>query len=507
MSQLSKAIMMTRMKMMKLMVGAVLAVAVVAATSSVQAGDEVSALQVNSMFGDHAVLQRELPVPVWGKSQPGTKVTIEFSGQKKTAAAGQDGKWMVKLDPLPASAMPQEMVISDGAGNKVTLTDILVGEVWICSGQSNMQYGSGQSPQSVFSWGNVSALAELMPDARTKPLRSYTVPMDVSLTENDSCAGTWSQDPSGSAVAFGFSYYLYQKLQVPVGVVVSCWGSAFIEGFMPRDLTTQLPHFKKMMDDFDSNTDTLNRIRASAGRCRPHGNVFERQQPNVLYNAMLHPVIPYAVRGMVWYQGEANAAKPVEYAESLPLWIKRLRAGWGNDKFHFLVVMLPGFSDGNWPRFREVQLGILDTPHTSVANTIDLGDARDIHPSDKAPIGERLALLARRDVYGERIEAQGPVYRDSSVTGNRMVIEFVHADGLKTKDGAAPTGFELAGTDKVWKPATASIKGSTVELEADGLASPVFVRYAFAPKPAVNLVNGAGLPAYPFRKDDTTLDK
>ncbi len=499
----------------KRMVGSVLAVAAVAAASGVQAGNEaitptatneVSALQVSSMFGDHAVLQRELPVPVWGRSRPGTTVTIEFSGQKKTATAGQDGKWMAQLDPLSASATPQEMVIGDDAGNKVTLKDILVGEVWICSGQSNMQYGTGQSPQPVFSWGHVPALAELVPDARTKPLRSYTVPMDVSLTPNDRCAGTWSQEPSGSAVAFGFSYHLHQKLQVPVGVIVSCWGSAFIEGFMPRDMTAQLPHFKKMMDDFDSNPTTLDRIRRSAGRCRPHGNVFERQQPHVLYNAMLHPVIPYASRGMVWYQGEANAGRPGEYAESLPLWIHRLRAGWGNDKFHVLVVMLPGFSDGNWPRFREVQLGILKTPHTSVVNTIDLGDARDIHPADKAPIGERLALLARRDVYGERIEAQGPVYRSSSAAGSRMVIEFDHADGLKTKDGAAPTGFELAGADKVWRPATASIKGATVALEADGLASPSFVRYAFAPKPAVNLVNGADLPAYPFREDDATLD-
>jgi sialate O-acetylesterase len=326
--------------------------------------------------------------------------------------------------------------------------------------------------------------------------------MDVSLTPNDNCAGTWSKEPSGSAVAFGFSYHLYQKLQVPVGVIVTCWGSAFIEGFMPRDMTAQLPHFKKMMDEFDSNTKTQNRIRGSAGQCRPHGNVFERQQPNVLYNAMIHPVIPYASRGMVWYQGEANAGRPAEYAESLPLWINRLRAGWGNDKFHCLVVMLPGFSDGNWPRFREVQLGILKTPHTSVANTIDLGDARDVHPADKAPICERLALLARRDVYGEKIEAQGPLFRSSSVKENRVVIEFDHAEGLKTTDGAAPTGFQLAGKDQKWFPAAAVIQGNTVEVKAEGLSAPAFVRYAFAGKPTVNLVNGVNLPAHPFRTDE-----
>jgi sialate O-acetylesterase len=164
--------------------------------------------------------------------------------------------------------------------------------------------------------------------------------------------------------------------------------------------------------------------------------------------------------------------------------------------------MLPGYGNQSWPWFREVQLGILEVPHTSVANTIDLGDEKNIHPADKAPVCERLALLARRDVYGEKIEAQGPVFKSAAVKGHRMVVEFDCADGLKTTDGAAPTGFQLAGSDQTWHPATAAIKGNTVEVEAEGLAAPALVRYAFAGKPAVNLVNGANLPAYPFRTDD-----
>jgi len=468
------------------------------------------AIALGAPFCDHAVLQREMPVPVWGWSKPGMKITVEFSGQKVTAEAGKDpamnagqaAKWMVKLDPLKANAIPQEMVISDSAGNKVTLKDILVGEVWLCSGQSNMQYGWGKESHPMFNWGGDAALAALVPDAKTKPIRSFTVLPDVSFTPNEHCKGSWSTNVSGSAVAFGFSYHLNQKLNVPVGVIVTCWGSSSIEGWMPREMTAQLPHFKAIMDAFDGNTNVQSRARAAMEKGIQHGNVFVRQQPNLLYNAMLHPVIPYACRGMVWYQGEANAGRYAEYARSFPLWIERLRAEWARDDFHLLAVMLPGYGDKSWPWFREVQLGILKVPHTSVANTIDLGDEKNIHPADKAPVCERLALLARRDVYGEKIEAQGPVYKSSSVKGNRVVIEFDHADGLKTTDGAALTGFQIAGSDHNWRPARASIKGNTIELDAEGLAAPEFVRYAFAGKPAVNLVNAANLPAYPFRTDD-----
>ncbi|MCX6879426.1 MAG: sialate O-acetylesterase [Verrucomicrobia bacterium] len=459
-------------------------------------------INVSSMFGDHAVMQREMPVPVWGRSEPGAKLTVEFAGQKKTITASKDGKWLVKLDPLKANVVPQEMVIADGAGNKVAFKDILVGEVWICSGQSNMQYGWGKESHPMFNWGGEANLAALVADARTKPIRGFTVLPDVAFAPNDQCKGAWSADVSGSAVAFGFSYHLFQQLKVPVGVVVTCWGSSSIEGWTPRELTGQLPHFKAIMEGFDANTNAQSRVRAAIEKGIQHGNVFVRQQPNLLYNAMLHPVIPYASRGMVWYQGEANAAKPDEYAQSLPVWINRLRAEWERDDFHFLVVMLPGYGDKIWPWFREVQLGILKTPHTSVANTIDLGDEKNIHPADKAPICERLALLARRDVYGEKIEAQGPIYKGSSVKGNRVVVEFDHADGLKTTDGAAPAGFLLAGADKKWLPAKAVLNGKTVELEAEGLASPALVRYAFDGKPTVNLVNGADLPAYPFRTDE-----
>ncbi len=464
---------------------------------SVQSEVKGTGLQISSMFGDHAVLQREMPVPVWGRGVPGSKIAVRFAGQVKTVVAGENGQWRVKLDPLKANATPQEMQVSDDAENSVRIKDILVGEVWICSGQSNMQYGWGTTSHPMFNWGGDTNLAALVADAQMKPIRSFTVLPDAAFTPNANCKGSWSTNVSGSAVAFGFSYHLQQKLKVPVAVIVTCWGSSSIEGWMPRELTGELPHFKTIMAAFDASTNTHARVQAAIDRGIQHGNVFVRKQPNLLYNAMLHPVIPYASRGMVWYQGEANGGKPQEYAQSLPVWIKRLRSEWGRDDFHFLVVMLPGFGDKGWPEFREVQLGIQKTPHTSVANTIDLGDEKNIHPPDKAPIAERLALLARRDVYGEKVEAQGPVFKSATAKGSRMVIEFDNATGLKTTDGAAPTGFQVAGNDKLWRSVTATIQGTTVELSETG----VYVRYAFAGKPTVNLVNGVNLPAYPFRTD------
>ena len=460
----------------------------------------------SSMFGDHMVLQRGMPVPVWGTADPGESVTVGFAGRQVTTKADADGKWRLALPVLKASAEGRELTIA--GSNTIVFEDVLVGEVWICSGQSNMQYGWGKESHPMFNWGGDADLAALVPDARTRPVRSYRVPCNVSFTPNDDCSGAWSTDVAGSAVAMGFSYQLQRALEVPVAVIVTCWGSSSIEGWMPRDMTGQLPHFKKMMEAFDGSAQARERVSKVIEQGVRHGNVFVRKQPNLLYNAMLHPVIPYASRGMVWYQGEANAGKPGEYAESLPRWLQRLRKAWGRDDFHLLVVMLPGYGkdDGrpdakSWASFRDVQMKILDLPHTGVANTIDLGDVKNIHPPDKAPISERLALLARSDVYGEKISGQGPSIAKYSVTGDRMVIEFTDADGLTTSDGQPPTGFWLADQDGDWHPATATIEGTTMVVKAGPVARPTACRYAFCGKPEVNLVNAAGLPAYPFRTD------
>lgn len=461
----------------------------------------------SSMFGDHMVLQRGMAVPVWGRADPGESVTVSFAGQDVSTKADAEGRWKLALSELKASAEGRILTIK--GKDELQFKDVLVGEVWICSGQSNMQYGWGKESHPMYNWGvatNVSALAE---DARKKPIRNYHVPVNVSFEPEENCKGSWAADVTGSAVACGFSHYLHEALKVPVAVIVTCWGSSSIEGWTPLDMTNELPYFKEVMTSFQNSEQAQSRVRGAIERGIRHGFVFVRKQPNLLYNAMLHPVIPYACRGMVWYHGEANAGRPAEYAKSLPAWLKRLRKGWGRDDFHLLAVMLPGYGadDGrpdnkSWAQFREAQMKVLELPHTSVANTIDLGDAKNIHPSDKAPISKRLALLARRDVCGEKILGQGPTYKGFSVNGDQMVIEFTYADGLKTNDGNSPTGFWLGDTEGSWHPATATIEDSTIVLKSDAVKKPTVCRYAFCGKPDVNLANKDNLPAYPFRTDE-----
>lgn len=347
--------------------------------------------------------------------------------------------------------------------------------------------------------------------------------------------GEWRDRHPSSAVAFGFAYELGKRAKVPVGIVLTCWGSSGIEAWMPRDMVETVPHFRTMMEEFDADEKTRTRIREILEGPRPwpgKDDVFLRRQTNVLYNAMMAPLAPYGARGMVWYQGERNTQSMhgmvkepwysrnsgmLKYGDTLKEWIKRYRKEWGREDFRFLVVMLPGYgkclADGptddperpdahSWAWLREGQLAARELPHVAVANTIDLGDMKNVHPKDKYPICERLALLAARDVLGEDVVAEGPVMERVEAKGAVMEVSFRNAEGLRTTDGEAPKGFWIADRGLKWVRAEARIRDGRVLLRADGVEGPEFVRYAFAAKPAVNLVNGAGLPAEPFRTDD-----
>jgi len=475
----------------------------------------------SSLFTDHMVLQREMPVPVWGKAKAGEKITVTFDGQTKTTTTASNGKWMLKLDPLKASPKGRELVIK--GSKSITIKDVLVGEVWLCAGQSNMVY-----PRK-----NVKELTPLHMNAVSSkmPLRTFRVIENIAFDPIENAVGQWNTAPSESAVAFGFSYYLQQSINVPVGIIRSCWGSSSIEGWMPKELTAKLPHFAKQMKDF-KNKD-YNKVKGlmklmegkpnAAQNIRGNDNIFVRTRPNILYNAMMHPLAPFAMRGMVWYQGEANGKNYTDhmnYKKSLTVWLRSLRSLWGQD-FYFMAVMLPGFgkviSKGSkeydspsvfsWSSFREGQLSVLKEPKTAVSNSIDLGLVNDIHPSDKAPIGKRLSLLAQKNIYKKNIIAQGPTYKKFKIKKDKFIISFEHAEGLKTKDGKSPSSFWLAGVDKKWYRADAKIENEEIILSAKGVALPKACRYAFAAKPNVNLVNKAGLPAYPFRTDKWELKK
>lgn len=480
----------------------------------------VAELTLASPFTDNAVLQRDTSVPIWGTADAASTVTVKFGDQTKSSVADKDGKWMLKLDPLTTSFKPQTLEVSDGS-NKLSCSNVLVGEVWICSGQSNMQQRTGVDP-------NLRPLLR-----KAKNLRTFEVKRTVAMTEQDNLEGKWVEGHPDSAVAFSFAYFLEQSGDVPVGIILACWGSSSLEAWMPRDMTETVPHFKTMMEEFDADTkrqETIKSILASEPWSKKN-DIYLRRQSNILYNAMIHPLIPFACRGLVWYQGERNTQSMfgmvkepwysrnsgmLKYGDTLKAWILRYRKAWKSDEMQFMIVMLPGYHKASktgpkkgaqhpathsWAWMRESQLKALELPHTFVVNTIDLGDEKNIHPKDKMPIGQRLALFATRNLLKQDVQDHGPVMKSTEVKGNQIVVHFDHADGLKTTDGKAPTGFWLADDSKNWFPANAQISDRTVVLSSDEIKNPLYVRYAFVGKPNVNLVNTADLPAYPFRSD------
>ncbi|MGQ1786164.1 MULTISPECIES: sialate O-acetylesterase [unclassified Saccharicrinis] len=481
-------------------------------------------LKLANIFGDHMILQREKEVPVWGHSAPKDKITVTFAGQKKTTRATADGKWMVKLDPLKGSAKGQDMIVS--GESKVVIKDILVGEVWICSGQSNMFMSASSIPE-------IRGLVPLV-----KNIRSFNVQNLVALEEQDEVQGQWKVTHPQSAVAFSFAYFLNNLANVPVGIIQTAWGSSSIEAWMPRSMTRELPHFDTIMKEFDADTLRVAKINELVRRSDAwtnQENIFLRRHSNIIYNAMMHPLIPFACRGLVWYQGERNTrylsglpevsekdwfhrvCGMKDYDEVLKKWILNYRRQWQDDKMHFMVIMLPGYGKGpqtkqaidpesptepSWAWMRESQLASLDLPNTSVVNTIDLGDLKNIHPQDKLPIGQRAALLATKNTLHQEVSAMGPTFKSVDLQGEKIIVHFNNASGLKTTNSKAPSGFWIADESGEWVKANAEIVGETVTLSSPKIKEPKYIRYAFAGKPTVNLVNKSELPAYPFRTDN-----
>ncbi|MDO5968759.1 sialate O-acetylesterase [Flavivirga aquimarina] len=480
-------------------------------------------LQVASIFSDHMVLQRGEKLPVWGKSAAKQKITVSFAGQIKATKSDKAGNWMVYLDPIEVSTIGKDMVIQ-GKTEQI-LTDIVVGEVWICSGQSNMQWETDKIPE-------VRGLVPFV-----KNIRSFEVERSVSFKEKSMMNGQWKAVHPSSAVAFSFAYFLEDLADVPVGIIHTSWGSSSLEAWMPYDMVEDVPHFSQIMEDFSKDTTRIKKIGKileKQGDWETKEDIYLRRQPSILYNAMLHPLIPFKVRGMLWYQGERNTRHMSglpeydervwfhqvcgmkDYGEVLQKWILNLRGRWGNPDMHFMVVMLPGFGKGtyqqkeidpespselSWAWMRESQLATLSLLHTSVINTIDLGEVDNVHPKDKLPIGQRGALLGAKYTLGDNIEALGPKMSSVELVEDKIIVHFENATQLQTLDGKSPTAFWIANEDKKWVKAEAKIEEEQVVLSAPKLKNPKYVRYAFAGKPKVNLVNALGLPAYPFRTD------
>jgi sialate O-acetylesterase len=490
-----------------------------------------SGVDLAGVFGDHMVLQRDVAVPVWGWADPDETVTVTLGGQTKTATAAADRKWSVRFDALQPGEPLQ--LQAKGKQNTVAFRDVLVGEVWLCSGQSNME----------MTVANVAHKDAEIAAADHPQIRMYCVIDRIPAKEPQARRnGHWtvcSPQTVGkfSATAYFFGRELHKQLDVPVGLINSSWIGTPVQAWTSIKSHEAVPELKPLVDKLrrqealyvsGKTTEQYERQLAAwkkaAAAAKASGKQFKDRQPQIedpalspwapaaVYNGMIAPLAPYAIRGAIWYQGEANAGSPI-YGIQLAAMIANWRDDWKQGDFPFLFVQLPNFMwpqsnpsepvDG-WPLEREQFLKLLDTVKNSgMAVTIDIGETGDIHPHNKQDVGKRLAQWALAKTYGKDVVASGPLVKSSRQEGGKIVVEFNYiGGGLAARDGGKLTGFAIAGADKKFVWADARIVGDTVVVSSPAVPAPVAVRYAWAFNPPCNLVNKAGLPASPFRTDD-----
>jgi sialate O-acetylesterase len=474
---------------------------------------------VPALLADHMVVQRGLPVHVWGMAAPHEAVSVTFRGETKSSTADDDGRWTVYLSPGEAGG-PFQMSIK--ATNAITLNDILVGDVWVASGQSNME----------FSMNSLADAQTEIARAQYPKIRLFMVkhkPADYPL-ENVDSKGWAACSPETvadfSAVAYFFARHLQQKLGVPIGLVESSWGGTAAESWTSlRALSADaalMPVFAARAKTLDTQATTVSRMQKeerefqqAVEQAKAEGKPLPWRQwhpdfaawaPAALYNGMIAPLTPFAIRGVIWYQGEANAGpdRASLYARLFPTMIRDWRNQWGEGDFPFLFVQIANWNTEPgelWPEVRDAQRQALALKNTGMAVTIDIGDPADIHPKNKQDVGLRLALAARAIAFGEKIEWSGPLYRQVTHEEHALRVWFDHAGGLMAK-GAEVTGFEVAGADGKYSPAEAKIEGESVVVSNSSVPTPVSVRYGWAANPNCNLFNKEGLPASPFQAPD-----
>jgi sialate O-acetylesterase len=448
------------------------------------AGAARATVTLPAVFSDHMVLQRDRAVRVWGWAAPGEEVRVAIDDQRWLATADGDGNWSVTLDPHKAGG-PHQLRI-----NATVFEDVLFGDVWVCSGQSNMQWSVQQAanPQ------------EEQAKADHPQIRLFQVPLTSSESPLATIGNGWavcSPQSVGnfSAVAYFFGRELNSKTGVPIGLVNTSWGGTPVESWMSRSALRRIPETSRMLDEHLARVADP-QLMASATDLQKNRS----WHPGALYNAMIAPFTPFAIRGAIWYQGESNTNDPELYSRTFPAMVRDWRRAWGQGEFPFYFVQLASFvGNAGWPGLREAQTMTLELPNTGMAVTLDIGDTRDIHPKNKQEVGRRLALWALRDVYRQKVVPSGPLYSGMATNGSKIMVSFEYGEGLRTSDGGELTGFEVAGADGNFVPATARIVGDRVEVSSPQVPVPMQVRYAWASDPKCNLVNGAGLPASPFR--------
>ncbi len=496
------------------------------------AANATAELKLPALFSDNMVLQQHLANPVWGWDTPGSEVTVTFAGQTKTAKAGDDGKWTVKLDPLPANAQPATLTVKSGSGAR-EIQNVLVGEVWICSGQSNMRWTVANS------WDADLEIAS----AKHPLIRLINVPNVGTQEPQQDFTAAWeecSPETVGlfSGVGFFYGRILHQILDVPVGLINNAWGGSAAEAWVRRDVLENDARFKgliagwvereKQLSSEQARLDhekAMAAWKAKADEAKAAGKPFTTRapqspeqtlagnhRPGNIFNGVLLPSIGYGIKGAIWYQGESNAARAHEYGYLFPLMIQHWRELWQQGQFPFYWVQLADFraekpepGDSDWAELRESQTQTQQViPNGGQAVIIDLGEANDIHPKNKRDVAERLARIALARDYGVKIPWRSPEYKSLQIKDGKAIVTLdTFGSTLRTVDVSEAKGFAICGEDRQWVWADAKIAGrDKVEVSSPAVPAPVAVRYAWSDNPVCNLYSIEGLPVTPFRTDD-----
>jgi sialate O-acetylesterase len=485
-------------------------------------------IKLPAIISDHMVLQQKQSNPIWGWDTPGTKVTVTFAGQTKSAEAAADGRWTVKLDPVPVNAQPQTIKIA--GTNTVEIQDVLVGEVWMCSGQSNMRFALNQD------WnGDLEAAASKLPN-----LRLIKVPQVGTQEAQNDFKGQWKASAadsasSFSAVGFMFGRYLHEILGVPVGLIDNSWGGSAAEAWVRRESLEKDPRFKLLMENTKrrealfqtekAKTDheaAVAKWKITAEKAKAEGQAVPRPpqspqqwlegnaRPGNIFNGVMFPTLGYGIKGVVWYQGESNAGRAYEYLDLFPFMIEQWRKEWKQGDFPFYWVQLADFlpekpepGDSTWAELREAQTRTMKLPNTGQAVITDLGEAKDVHPKNKHDVAARLVRWALVKDYGLKFPYRSPEFKSLGIAGNKAIVTLDYfGSGLRPFDVTDAVGFAICGEDKVWHWAKGKVlPGDRIEVTSDKVEKPIAVRYAWADNPVCNLFSKDGLPVTPFRSD------
>lgn len=486
------------------------------------------------LFSDHMVLQAGRPVTLWGKADPGESVEVRLPGQMLRVAAGPDGVWRVITQPLSKGGPHTITFAGSATPEPITVSDVLIGEVWVCSGQSNMDMRVGGGvPGTPGYWWGVDNQEKEIAEATHPGIRAFMLETKMADKPEAEPVGKWvvcSPETVGnlSATSYFFARELVRNGHPSVGLIVTSFGASTAEAWISRSVLSSDPKLREFVNKYDAlcaafdseegqaayakklaDWKVASEAAKAAGKREPRKPTNPHQDQHnasVLFNGMISPILPFTCRGALWYQGESNGPSADQYMELMQALIHNWRYSWDQGDFPFLFVQLANYKPlaaepnprGQMVRVRDAQRRTLAVPNTGMAVAIDIGDANNIHPKNKQEVGRRLGLVARATVYGEKIPYSGPLFNDASVEGSKVRVRFNHAEGLAPASGDKVLGFSVSGADgkAVW--ADAQIDGDSVLVSAASVPEPKQVHYGAADNPPVNLVNAAGLPAATF---------